>query len=88
MTPIVNCLGPIMLINCACVFIFVDTIKFYLRTIQILIRNKIQRIFGLIKTTDINSRRIKIKLSLISKAINYMRRRACSPPKRFRTIFL
>jgi len=51
-----------MLINCACMFIFLDTIKFYLKTIQILIINKIQRILGLIKTTDINSRRIKISL--------------------------
>jgi len=72
-----------MLINCACMFIFVATIKFYLRTIQILIINKIQGILGLIKTTDINSRRIKIKISLSS-----MRRRACSPPKRFCAIFL
>jgi len=77
-----------MLINCACMFIFVATIKFYLRTIQMLIINKIQRILGLIKTTDINSRRIKIKIPLSSKAINYMRRRACSPPKRFCAIFL
>jgi hypothetical protein len=52
-----------MLINYACIFMSVDTIKFYPRTIQILIINKIQRILGLIKTTDINSRRIKIKIS-------------------------
>jgi hypothetical protein len=61
-------------------FVFVDTIKFYLRTIQILIIKEIQRILGLIKTTDIHSTRVKIKISVSSKAINYMRRRACSPP--------
>jgi len=75
-----------MLINCACMFIFVDTIKFYLITVEILTINKIQRILGLIKTTDINSR--KIKTSLSSKRINYMRRRTCSPPKKFCANFL
>jgi len=55
-----------MLINCACIFIFVETVKFYPRTIQILIINKIQKILGLIKTTDINSYPANMKNMLSS----------------------
>jgi hypothetical protein len=50
-------------------FIFVAAIWIYLRTIQILIISKIQSFLGLIITTDINWRRIKIKMSLSAKTM-------------------